>query len=138
MIEKKELIAIRPPLPSDENFLFDTWLNALRYGNEWFEEINEKQYYKAYREIIRAILARAHIQIACLKSDPDVILAYSISEGPALHFLYTKEAWRGIGLANDLLPKDFQVVTHLTKVGRSIIRKKFPNVIFNPFWRNES
>lgn len=134
-VTKKNLISIRDFLPDDINFILATWLKGLRHGNDWFEMIDQECYYKSYHTIIMDILRNAKISVACLKEDPSVILAYSVTNGDVLHYIFCKDVWRGIGLSKDLIPKDLRVVTHLTKLGLSILRKNYPTAIFNPFWR---
>lgn len=136
-IHKKDLISFRSFLKDDENFIYSTWLRGLYYGNDWFHEIDKDAYFENYEPIIKAIVNKAttDIKIACLKESPEVTLGYCVSEGAAVHYIFCKEIWRGIGLMRDLLPKDFHTVTHLTKAGLGIIRRKFPHVIFNPFFK---
>ncbi len=134
-LPKKDLISIRDSLPDDKNFIFSTWLKGVYYGNDWFQEIDQDSYFRNYQKIIEKILARpdVRIQVACLRDDPGVVLGYSVLEGDILHYVFCKEVWRGIGLSNDLVPKNIKIVTHLTKPGRAILRAKYPNAIFNPF-----
>jgi GNAT superfamily N-acetyltransferase len=87
-----------------------------------------------YHRIVEGLITQGIIKVACLKEDPDVILGYAIFSKtyPALHFVFVKSAWRGIGIARSLVPKETKVVTHLTKVGLSILKKN-PTLVFNPF-----
>lgn len=72
------------------------------------------------------------VTVACLKDDTDVVLGYAVSTGGCLHYIFVKKAWRKIGLGKSLLPKDLKSVSHLTEVGRSLLRKH-PSVYFDPF-----
>lgn len=132
---KQTLVSIRDYQNEDENFIFATWLQGLWHGNDWFREIDHDTYFSTYRKIIQSLLKRpsVSIKIACLKDDPSVILSYAVSEGETLHFIFTKEAWRKNGIATMLIPKNLSWVTHLTPAARAILRKKYPNVKFNPF-----
>ena len=87
-----------------------------------------------YHKVAEALIKNCLIKVACLKDDPEVILGYAILSKvhPAIHFFFVKIAWRGIGIARSLVPKDTHSATHLTKVGLSII-KKHPGIVFNPF-----
>lgn len=133
-VTKKNLISIRDYQSDDQNFILSTWLNGLRYGNDWFKEIDQETYFKAYHPIVCNLIFDSKVSVACLKEDPSVILAYSVHDGDVLHYVFCKEVWRGIGLSKDLIPQNLKVVTHLTKTGLSILKKKYPNAIFNPFW----
>lgn len=140
MISKKELISIRDYLEDDHHFIMATWLSGLYHGSDWFKGIDRDDYFKNYRVVIQKILDKSdiHVRIACLKDDPDVILGYSVLEGPTLHYLFCKPAWRGIGLSTDLIQKDLSVVSHLTEVGRKILEKNYPHVKFKPYSSKES
>lgn len=129
---KSDIISIRGGLETDLKFVYATWLKGLYFGNDWFREIDQDIYFKAYHKVIERILAKpkALVWVAHLIEDPDVILGYSVTEGPILHFVFVKEAWRRMGLACDLIPDTTNTVTHLTKVGRSIKPKAWS---FNPF-----
>jgi hypothetical protein len=70
--------------------------------------------------------------VACLKEDPDVILGYSVTDGTRIHWVHLKAAWRGIGLARSLIPKNADSASHMTKIGLAIT-KKYPQIKFRPF-----
>lgn len=134
-MNKKDLIDIRYGTPEDFDFIEATWKQALYYGNPFFNLIHEPTYYKNYQPIIARILNRPDLKIAiaCLKEEPTLCLAYSISQDDTLHFVYTKKDWRKIGLMKDLLPSKISKITHLTETGKSIWKKKYSNAIFDPF-----
>lgn len=131
---KKDLIATRDFNENDKSFIMATWLRGLRYGNDWFLAIDSTAYFKTYHRVLEQILSSPNetIKIACLKDDPDVILGYCVFKRERLDWLFVKKAWRGIGIAKQLIPSDIKVVTHITTVGRSILNKS-PHIIFNPF-----
>lgn len=137
-MQKNELVGIRDYLPGDRNFILATWLRGLYYGDSWFREIPKDIFMDNYHRALEGILASkaVSVRVACLKDDPEVILGYAIVSSGALHWLFVKSAWRGIGIAKSLVPSDTSTVTHLTKVGLGIL-KKHPGVIFNPFAINQ-
>lgn len=118
----------------DAAFIFSTWLKGLRFGNDWFGLIDSKVYFRVYHKVIENILSNPNtkVNVACLKEDPKVLLGYSVYTGSTLSWLHVKKAWRNIGLAKDLVPNNITSVSHITSIGRSIL-KKHPQVIFNPF-----
>lgn len=132
-MEKRDLIILRPGEESDFSLIFSTWLKGLKYANSWFNEIESNSYFKHYQGVIETILnsGETTLTVAALKDSEDVVLGYSVTRLPnILHWVYVKPAWRGIGLARDLVPTTIQIVTHLTNVGRSI---KPASVAFDPF-----
>jgi GNAT superfamily N-acetyltransferase len=134
-LSKKELIAFRAPTLDDENFIYSTWLKGLRYGNELFSLIDQEIYFKTYHVIIEFLLKHptTRIEVAALKEDPEVILGYVVRNQDTVHWLFVKQAWRGIGLARSLLSAPFEFVSHLTDQGASLLKQKYPTVKFNPF-----
>lgn len=137
MLERNELVAVRDFLPDDKNFILSTWLKGLRYGNDWFEAIESKTYFEFYRNVLEAILSNPNIsvKVACLKEDKEVILGYSVYSGNRLDWVFVKKAWRGIGISKSIVPESITIVSHLTNVGKSILRKR-PTIKFNPFALN--
>lgn len=136
MANKKDLVAIRSLNLGDRNFIFSTFLKGLYYGDSWFSQMKKDTFMKEYHKIITHILSNPNteIKVACLKDDVEVILGYAVlsKDGTALHWIHVKQPWRKIGLTQDLVPPSVNTVTHLTKVGLSIIHAK-KNIEFNPF-----
>lgn len=133
-LDRNSLISIRPSEPGDHNFILATWLRGLKYGNDWFDAIDSETYFRVYGAFIEKIIGdkNSTVSVACLKDDPDVILGYSVTTGKSLVWVFIKKSWRNIGIAKSLVPKTIEKVTHLTSVGRSILRKN-PDVKFDPF-----
>lgn len=131
-MKKNDLIIHRNLTQDDHNFIFATFLKGLRYANPYFELIEETAYFENYRRVIKHLLDHCSTKIACLKDSPDVIIGYSIYSGSRLHWVHVKENWRQIGIAKDLMPQNFDSVSHLTNLGFEIL-KKHPEIIFNPF-----
>lgn len=130
--DKKDLIIVRPFKEDDYNFIISTWLKGLYYGNDWFEKIDKEAYMTHYHAFINSILSRPNIKVnvSALKEDEDVILGYSILEGPKLHWIYVKEAWRRLGISKDLITHPISTVTHITRLGDQLRPK---TIKFNPF-----
>lgn len=133
-LHKKDLITIRNMYPDDWNFILATWLKGLRYGNDWFGLIEAPVYYESYQKVIENILQLpiTTIRVACLQDSPDVILGYSVSRGTVIDYIFVKKNWRGIGIAKSLVPDGVTTASHLTEVGKAIL-KKYPTITFNPF-----
>ncbi len=136
MIERKDLIEVRPYREGDRNFIFSTWLRGLYYGDSWFSDIPKHIFMESYHGVVERILASPAtvVSIACLKEDPDTIVGYSVAHTKgdiaALDWIFVKSAWRKIGVARSLVPTGVSACTHLTRVGRSL---KPATWDFNPF-----
>lgn len=137
---QNELIEVRDYEQGDKNFILATWLRGLKYGNDWFNLIPSEIYFKTYQSILTKVLesSKISIKVACLKDDHDVILGYAVmnKDHTAVHWVFSKSAWRGIGIMKTLVPSTVLYATHITKVGLSLLKKN-PNIAFNPFLLNE-
>lgn len=126
---------IREAKEADFPFIYSTWLKGLRFGNDVFNLIEQHSYFKNYHKVIETILARPNvwISVACLKDDPDTILGYAIREEDTVHYVHVKSAFRRFSIAKALCPPAIRRVTHVTKIGWSILKEKHPTAIFDPF-----
>ena len=133
-MNKNDLVAVRDFQPNDKNFILATWLRGLKYGNDWFNAIDPGIYFVVYQAAIERLLGNPNIsvKVACLKEDPEVVLGYAVYSGARLDWVFVKKAWRGVGIAKGLVPTGITCVSHLTTVGRSILKKR-EGIIFNPF-----
>ncbi len=134
VVNKSQLVDIREGIEADHNFIYASWLRGLRHGNPHFELIHGESYFKHQHEVIKNILDdfEVTIKIACLKESPDVILGYCIYKNERLDWIFVKKSWRTIGLARDLVPSHINTVSHVTRVGLSLL-KKHPEIQFNPY-----
>jgi GNAT superfamily N-acetyltransferase len=123
-------IVVRGLLPEDLPFIYSTWLLGLYHGNSWFKLIDKTVYFEHYKKIVEALLITSMVQVACLESDRDVIVGYSIHRDNRLHWIFVKKAWRRLGVAKALMPEGINTVTHLTGLGKTLMPKEW---VFNPF-----
>lgn len=130
------LYDIRPGTQSDTNFILATFLRGLYYGDSWFSLIPKDIFMANYKHIAKALLESPNtvVLVACLKDDPDVTLGYSLmsKDGTTLHWSYVKSAWRKKGIGRSLMPLQYKYVSHLSKLGKSLL-EKINNPQFNPF-----
>lgn len=134
------MISLRPATEQDLPFIYSTWLKGLYYGwphcpSKGLLGLTPYPTYRgAYRSVLQGILARNRATVACLTDSPDVVVAYSIvsPDETTVHFVYTKRAWRKLGVARSLVPRDARYVTHLTRIGLSLL-SKLPRAEYNPF-----
>lgn len=125
-----EILIIRQGRTGDRNFILSTWLMGLYYGNPWFKEIEKDIFMANYHTVVCGLLERSAIVVAALKEDEDVILGYSVINPPVLHWIFVKEAWRKVGISKHLVPREIDVTTHLTVLGKKLKPK---HMTFNPF-----
>lgn len=127
---------IRDAHEGDKNFILATFLRGLYYGDTWFSQIPKDIFMNNYKFVAERLITSPNtiIKIACLKEDLNVIVGYSIlsSDYQTVHWAYVKRVWRNKGIGKALVPQFPVTVTHLSKLGQSLITK-YPTAVFNPF-----
>jgi hypothetical protein len=119
-------IVIRSYRQEDRNFILATWLHSLRPDNPDFKKVRKFLFYNIYEPTIKKILEnpKTDIKIACLYSDPNTILAYCVHQSNIIHYVYTKLAWRKLGIVKRMVPSSANTASHITKLARKIIPKE--------------
>jgi GNAT superfamily N-acetyltransferase len=125
-------VTIRQAQADDEAFIYATFLKGLYHGNGWFGKIDKTVYFANYHKVIEALLSRSVVKVACLADEPDVVLGYSITspDNITLHWVFVKKAWRKMGLAKRLVPPTITTVSHITRLGETLMPSTWS---FNPF-----
>lgn len=114
MVETASHLAIRPVLPSDVPFIFSSWVTSYRNAKERRLKRIDKHarfdvfgYLEAQNLTVKRSLANCEVLVACSPAEPSDLYAYAVFEhtGPecVLHWLYTKQVFRRMGLAKHLL-----------------------------------
>jgi GNAT superfamily N-acetyltransferase len=143
--------AVRPALPTDMSYVYDTWLNSGRYvvdraaeetrrcrhcnrmpardinGSAAFEGMRTEDYFELQRERIGRILSRGSSVVVAYPESantPNVIAAWACHDAnPAiLHYVYVRPFYRRNGLATRLIGER-RVITHLTDSKRTDSRR---------------
>ncbi len=136
MADFSGLYNVRDYKEEDKAFILSTFLKGLYYGDSWFSQIDKTAFMDNYKLVGDALLQRCAVKVACLPDDENVILGYSIlsKDFQAIVFVYVKSDWRQKGIARNLCPKHPQAVTHLTSVGKILLKNKLSGVKFDPFF----
>lgn len=127
------ILELRPAVPADINFIYSTFLRGLYFGNDLYSQIDQDSYFDAYSKVLTNLLTKPGTEttVAHLPGEPDVMVGFSISSGTVLHYVFVKAAFRKQGVATQLVRPDTKVVTHITKPGNAIRKKR--GWAFNPF-----
>jgi len=137
----------------DLSFISSSW-GKCYYNTSVYSKLMSPQDFHAYHRPIRSNILSSKdctIIVISAKNDPLLIVAWMCIEippsnqGMILHFIYVKEAFRGMGLAKELLAmleKHFDnkknknvMYTHLTHRGSKILKSKqesFSNYYYTP------
>ena len=119
-----------------KSMIYSDFMKSLRYGNPWFKLIDQRCFFQAYEKLITYLFEMPEIEIrlAVLSDDNSVCLGWSISDRSRLHYVFVKKDFQRQGIGRSLMPRGFESITHLTKVGKIIWKKNYKKVIFNPFF----
>lgn len=121
----------RPAQESDYPLIYATWLRSLYYGSPHYKQMDRKDFFDSYKQVIALRLNTSKVTVCCLTEDPDVVLGYSVKADDVLHWVYVKRAWRQLGIAKQLIG-DYSVATSITKIGKFALNKD-KSKLFNPF-----
>lgn len=123
MAMDKQLISLREGEADDAPFILNSWLKSYRVSN-FARTITNTVYFEGHHTVIRNILKKATVLVACNQQNPSQIYGYLVYEKvdnvPVIHYCYVKHTFRGLGIGKKLLlsAKTLEepgVFTHHTK-----------------------
>jgi hypothetical protein len=93
---------IRSMEPGDEAFILNAWLLS---GRKFYEFGNRPNYFTAMEPRLKLALQNHEVYVVCNDEEPRQIFAWLCCDSRfhLVHFVYTKQKWRGMGLAQKLL-----------------------------------
>lgn len=117
----------------DKNFIFSTFLRGMYYGQHPDKRPEKDQFMRTKDQELKKVIKNSIIKVACFKDGLDVILSYVIlsKDESVLHFVFTKKAWRKIGLTKLLLNDKLKSVSSLTTIGSAILKNR-RHITYNP------
>ena len=95
-------VAIRPAVPDDMRLVWSATLKSLRERYP-YRHAEPHAYNVAMTAELTALTARASVAVACDPDEPSTLFGFVIFEPTALHYVYVKFAFRGYGVARELL-----------------------------------
>lgn len=139
-------VEIRWATSRDLPFITSSWLKSFRDGY-FARNIPNNVFYHNHHKVLENLLPRCAVLVACNSDDPDQVLGWAAAEimdgALVLHYIYVKQAFRGWKVARrlwEVLKTDAKVnatvVTHLTKVGKRILKAKSTDdypIVYNPY-----
>lgn len=116
--------AIRSLEGKDLNYIHDSWRAS--YEGSGYSKTMPKWFYRVIQTAkITAMLNRSTVKVATLPDDTDLIVAWSVTEGDAIHYVYVREAFRAKGIAKWLLG-DLSQYRYYTHKSRALKDVKLP------------
>ncbi|AKU97016.1 hypothetical protein AKJ09_03680 [Labilithrix luteola] len=93
--------------PSDRNYILSSWLRSFagksEDGRGFRESGSLTDFFTDYAPVVRSLIDRSAIVVACLKEKPDAIAGWMAIEEDALHYVLVKPRWRRCGVARWML-----------------------------------
>lgn len=114
---------IRPLREGDWHFVLSSWLRSFAAG-----KTQTPKFWAQNQAFIEDRRQRgATFLVACDPDDEDFIFGWSCAEGPVLHYVYVKEAFRHAGVARALAAESFPCstiwFTHQTNYSDDILKR---------------
>jgi hypothetical protein len=102
---------IRKATGQDLPFIYSTWLNSFKHSSNIGKSCRSTIFFEEYRQIIDNILAQSEVRVACHHEVPDVIFGYAVYDPECIHYAFTKESFRKLGIAKKLLEPVMGTIT---------------------------
>lgn len=101
---------IRKSETTDVNYISKTIANCLSGGNYQYELVNKKKLHEHIFDYVTALLGDINCYVVCDKEDNGLIYSFMLWDNTVqggesvdvIHFIYTKEQFRGRGLMKKL------------------------------------
>ena len=129
-----EQLILRPADSGDLAFILNSWLRSNR-NSTFAKRVPNAMYFEEHHRVVTSLLARGEVVIAANREDPGQIIGWAcFEEGavPILHYVYVKQAFRGLGIARHMLSpvqKGAFVYTHEPDASK----KLFAQGIYSPY-----
>lgn len=95
-------LRVRQAKPDDFAFIIDAWRRSYE-GAPAVRNADREHYRIEMTRAIRRLCDRAEVRVACDPSDEDTIVGFVAFTGDELHYAYTKQDFRGMGVSKQLL-----------------------------------
>jgi GNAT superfamily N-acetyltransferase len=103
-------VKVRPVRDGDWPLIYDTFVRSAGIGQAKLRpEVFKKgktlgRFHKELAYRLDVLKSRdATFKVACDPDDNDLIMGWAAGEGPVLHYIYIKTAYRGQGIARELV-----------------------------------
>lgn len=134
----------RPYVKDDLNFISNSWAVSFYSGIEHKDSVLLATFHRIHRPKRDAFFQNpsAAIIVCCSKQDPNLIIGWIAAEQietdlNVLHYIYVKQAFKGEGIAKELISKTFRknpiVYTHSTEKAERILDKQSRRFIYMPY-----
>lgn len=128
-------IKIRIGLESDIDYVFSAWKKVMRAATP--RKCPNEIFFPYQQQVISNILMNPNVKtlIACNQEDEDQIYGFIVGNADILHFIYTKQIFRRLGIAKKLLdalaPKGIMQFTQYPATFEKMIHLR--DFVYNPY-----
>ncbi len=102
----KQSVSVRPMADADLPFVFNSWLKSFRMG-KMNRDVDNTVYFTEHHKLLHRLMKRSKVLIATPENEPESICAYicyEVLHGVfVLHYAYTKQPFRSLGLMRELI-----------------------------------
>lgn len=126
---------IRIGLESDIDYVFSAWKKVMRAATH--RRCPNDLFFRCHQQVISNILVDPKVKtlIACNNQDEDQIYGFIVGNADTLHFIYTKQIFRRLGIAKKLLdsltPKGIVQFTQYPATFEKMIHLR--DFVYNPY-----
>lgn len=124
-------VTFRAMRTTDEHFVLSSWLRSYADSHEarcFFQGDLRPVFFAVYEPLVKAMLARSTVTVACLPENHDVVAGWLCAENDTLHYVLAKPKFRGMAVAKRLLDgmEELPVsYSHITQPAKK--RLRFPS-----------
>lgn len=139
-IPRKLPIRMRSISDADINFVFNSWLKSFK-GSPMYKHVENTIYFQNHHKLLQQCIMKSQVILACDENDLSQILGYVVADKIdgilTIHYVYVKQAFRGLGVAKMLMQevgfdrKVATIYTHGTEFGIKL--GKYFNCVFHPY-----
>lgn len=131
---------LRGPLKEDIPFIYKLWSEALFHDHTFSQSVAKKSCKQAWIKVIDRILEDPETTIVVASPPEDLIVIYGIAifTKNILHYIFTRQTLRRMGMARSLAPQFFthgdgDVSVTLKTQTMDVIMRNHPQIAYNPF-----
>ncbi len=114
--------------PDERVYVLSTWIKSYATGGSVdageYARHRVNDFARDYAPVVRALVDRSRIAVACFADQPSLMVGWLASEGDVVHYLATKPNYRRMGVATWMLhdmatlPAEY---THETRLGKKLV-----------------
>jgi GNAT superfamily N-acetyltransferase len=129
---------IRIGQANDLNLIYKNWLRSYHDLSDVARLIPKRVYYPGQSALIKKLLQRCDVLVACMVDDPDQVYGWICFEPNVMHYVFVKSLYRKCGVGSALIEAAFPVGTnfcfshHTFHTRKRLFQSR--NSFYNPYF----